>query len=136
MAPELQTLLDRQAISDVLISYCRAVDRADLDLLRSCYHPDAKLWHNTDNIEQTVDQNMKVLDWFIRTLPDRYYRVQRREALPDGFLQQHILEATLPDGTRWAMDACVVVRVENGLITRLDEYLDSAKSGALRKFGR
>jgi hypothetical protein len=64
------------------------------------------------------------------------YRVLRREPLPDGFLQQHILEATLPDGTRWAMDACVVVRVEGGLITRLDEYLDSAKSGALRKFGR
>ena len=41
MAPELQILLDRQAIGDVLISYCRAVDRADLDLLRSCYHPDA-----------------------------------------------------------------------------------------------
>jgi ketosteroid isomerase-like protein len=29
-----------------------------------------------------------------------------------------------------------VVRIENGLITRLDEYLDSAKSAALRSFGR
>ena len=35
-------------------------------------------------VEQTVDQNMKVLDWFIRTLPDRNYRVIRREALSDG----------------------------------------------------
>ena len=51
-------------------------------------------------------------------------------------LQQHVLEATLPNGERWAMDACVVVKVENGLITRLDEYLDSAKSAALRPFGR
>lgn len=41
MTPELQTLIDRQDINDVLVSYCRAVDRADLDLLRSCYHPDA-----------------------------------------------------------------------------------------------
>lgn len=38
---EIRALLDRQAIQDVLVSYCRAVDRADLDLLRSCYHPDA-----------------------------------------------------------------------------------------------
>ena len=121
---------------DLAERFVSAIQRGDVDAVRACYAPDAKLWHNTDGIEQTVDQNMKVLDWFIRTLPDRYYRVQRREALPDGFLQQHILEATLPDGTRWAMDACVVVRVENGLITRLDEYLDSAKSGALRKFGR
>ena len=47
-----------------------------------------------------------------------------------------VLEATLPDGEKWAMDACVVVRMKDGKITRLDEYLDSAKSGALRKFGR
>lgn len=113
-----------------------AIQAGDTDTVRACYAPDAKLWHNTDGIEQTVDQNMKVLDWFIRTLPDRYYRVLRREALPDGFLQQHVLEATLPDGTRWAMDACVVVKIENGLITRLDEYLDSAQGAKLRPFGR
>ena len=30
-----------------------------------------------------------------------------------------------PDGTRWEMPACVIVRIEDGRITRLDEYLDS-----------
>ena len=57
-------------------------------------------------------------------------------ALPDGFLQQHVLEATLPDGTRWEMPACVIVRIENGHITRLDEYLDSAHAKALNVLGR
>ena len=74
---------------------------------------------------------MRVLRWFMRTLPDRKYRVIRLEALPDGFLQQHVLEATLPDGTPWAMDACVVVRMKDGLIVRLDEYIDSAKAAEL-----
>ena len=113
-----------------------AIQSGDTATVRACYHPDAKLWHNNDGIEQTVDQNMKVLDWFIRALPDRNYRVTRLEALPDGFMQQHVLEATLPDGTKWAMDACVVVRMENGVITRLDEYIDSAKSSQLRAHGR
>ena len=113
-----------------------AIQSGDTDTVRACYHPDAKLWHNNDGIEQTVDQNMKVLDWFIRALPDRNYRVTRLEALPDGFMQQHVLEATLPDGTKWAMDACVVVKMENGVITRLDEYIDSAKSAQLRAHGR
>lgn len=113
-----------------------AIQRGDVDAVRACYAPDAKLWHNNDGVEQTVDQNMKVLDWFIRTLPDRNYRVIRREALSDGFLQQHVLEATLPDGTKWAMDACCVIRMKNGLIVRLDEYIDSAQSGALRVHGR
>jgi ketosteroid isomerase-like protein len=117
-------------------TFVDAIQAGDTATVRACYAPDAKLWHNTDGIEQTVDQNMKVLDWFIRTLPDRNYRVTRREALSDGFLQQHVLEATLPDGTKWAMDACVVIKIENGLITRLDEYLDSAQAGKLRAFGR
>lgn len=113
-----------------------AIQAGDVPTVRDCYAPDAKLWHNTDNIEQTVDQNMKVLGWFINNLPDRNYRVLRREALSDGFLQQHVLEATLPDGSLFKMSACVVVRVENGVITRLDEYLDSAEASVLRKFGR
>jgi len=116
--------------------FVSAIQTGDTATVRACYHPDAKLWHNTDGIEQTVDQNMKVLDWFIRTLPDRNYRVVRREPLPDGFLQQHVLEATLPDGTKWAMDACVVIKIEDGRITRLDEYMDSAKGAQLRPFGR
>ncbi len=125
-----------QQYLDFAERFVGAIQSGDTDTVRACYAPDAKLWHNTDGIEQTVDQNMKVLGWFIRVLPDRNYRVTRREALPDGFVQQHVLEATLPDGTKWAMDACVVVRIENGVITRLDEYLDSAQAGALRNFGR
>jgi hypothetical protein len=38
---ELQALLDKQAITELLHRYCRAVDRADLGLLRGCYHFDA-----------------------------------------------------------------------------------------------
>ena len=113
-----------------------AIQSGDTATVRACYAPDAKLWHNTDGVEQTVDQNMKVLDWFVRTLPDRVYRVTRREALPDGFLQQHVLEATLPGGEAWAMDACVVVRIEDGAITRLDEYLDSAQAARLQAVSR
>lgn len=128
-----------QAQEDVLAfadRFVGAIERGDTDAVRACYDPDAKLWHNTDGIEQTVDQNMKVLDFFVRKLPDRHYRIVRREALPDGFLQQHVLEATLPDGRPFRMSACCVVQVKDGVITRLDEYLDSAEAAVLREFGR
>lgn len=39
--PEVQALLDKQAIYEVLVRYLRSVDRADVDALRRCYHPDA-----------------------------------------------------------------------------------------------
>jgi len=38
---EIREILDRQAITDVLHLYCRAIDRTDEDLLASVYHPDA-----------------------------------------------------------------------------------------------
>ena len=38
---DVEELIARQEITDVLHRYCRAVDRRDPDLLRSVYHPDA-----------------------------------------------------------------------------------------------
>lgn len=37
----LRELADREAIREVLYRYCRAVDRGDLALMKSCYHADA-----------------------------------------------------------------------------------------------
>ena len=116
--------------------FLTGVQAGDQDGVRACYAPDAVIWNNFDGIEQTVDQNMRSLRWFARTLPDRRYRLLRREAIKDGFMQQHVLEAVLPDGTAWAMPACVVVTVKDGLIVRLDEYLDSAHAAVLQTIGR
>lgn len=116
--------------------FVAAIQSGDADEVRRFYAPDAKLWHNTDGVEQTVEQNLKALAWFKRNLPDRNYRVLRREALADGFMQQHVLEATLPDGGKWSLDACVVVRVKDGLITRLDEYIDGARTADLANVRR
>ena len=123
-------------ILDFARRFVGAIQSGDVDGVRAAYAPDAKIWHNHDGVEQSVEDNMKSLGWFIRKIPDRHYRVLRIEALRDGYVQQHVLEATLPDGTPWAMPACVVIKMEGGLITRLDEYLDSAQAAALRAFGR
>lgn len=41
MNDELQKLHDESAIREVLTRYCRAIDRCDLELLKSVYWPDA-----------------------------------------------------------------------------------------------
>ena len=124
-----------QEIEEFAAHFVDAVQRGDAEAMRACYAPDGVIWYNT-NGEQSLDDNVKTLNWFVQTLPDRKYTVQRREVIPNGFMQQHILSATLPNGEAWQMDACVVVSLENGKIKRLDEYLDSAAGAKLREFGR
>ncbi len=128
--------MNNQDIEAFAAHFVDTVQRGDGEAMRQCYAPDGVIWHNTDNKEQSVDENIKVLNWFVETLPDRTYTVQRREVIPNGFVQQHVLSATLPNGETWSMDACVVVSMEDGKIKRLDEYLDSAASAKLRAFGR
>jgi hypothetical protein len=41
----LRQLLDKQAIYEVSVRYCRGIDRLDFELVRSCYHPDAREHH-------------------------------------------------------------------------------------------
>jgi hypothetical protein len=41
MDAALVALVDRREIEDVILRYCRGIDRLDLELVRSCYWPDA-----------------------------------------------------------------------------------------------
>ena len=41
----LTELLDKQSISDVIMTYARAIDRLDETMLRSVFHPDSQHAH-------------------------------------------------------------------------------------------
>jgi len=112
--------------------FLAALERGDPAEVRAFYAPDALIWHNFDNVAQTIDENLKLLGWMSRKLPQRHYRVVRREILPDGWVQQHVLEATLPDGKPFEMHACCVITMKDSVITRLDEYLDPAQAAPLK----
>jgi ketosteroid isomerase-like protein len=65
--PEVRELLDKQAIHEVLMRYCRGVDRRDAELLRSTYWPDA--WDNHGLFAGTRDQ---FVDWVIPFLQENF----------------------------------------------------------------
>jgi len=46
---KIQRLIDKDEIEQVLKLYCRAIDRLDLDLLKTIYHPDAIDDHGSFN---------------------------------------------------------------------------------------
>jgi hypothetical protein len=61
---DVQQLLDERAIREVLLRYCRGVDRLELDLVRECYHPDAIDDHGS--FRGGVDE---YIGWIGRLLP-------------------------------------------------------------------
>ena len=120
---------DITALSDRFLA---ALERGDPNEVKAFYTDDARIWHNFDDIAQTVDENLKLLAWMSRKLPKRQYRLVRREVLANGWFQQHVLEAVLPDGTDFRMLACCIVTVRDGLIEKLKEYLDPAQANPLK----
>jgi hypothetical protein len=68
----LQDLIDRAEIRDVLMRYLRGVDRVDLDLIRSSFHPDAEIGFPADvydgsNLDGFINFLRKELASFKRT---------------------------------------------------------------------
>lgn len=51
--PALAALVAKQEIAEVVYRYCRGIDRLDLDLVRSCYHPEA--WDEHGSFAGPVD---------------------------------------------------------------------------------
>ena len=111
-----------------------ALNNNDGDAVREVYDPAASIWHSfhPDGF-QSIDDNVKTLNWMHRKLPTLKYDVLRLEALPDGYLQQHVLRGTMEDGTQVELHACAICTVENGRITRLEEYLDPSQVAALQR---
>ena len=99
----------------------------DADAARSCYAPDADIWHNFDDITQTVDDNIALMNAMTKRIADRRYVIRRLEPIEGGYLQQHTLELVLPDGRELSTEAVAIVTVnDDGLISRIDEWLDPA----------
>jgi len=109
-----------------------AITAADIDAVAGLYHPDIVVWHNSDGMEQTGEDHLLVLRWVSRNIRELRYEDVRRSETSAGFVQQHVLRGTAPNGTPIEVPACIVCTVESGKITRLDEYLDAAHTAPLR----
>lgn len=123
-----------QTLQALAARFFDAVEQGDIDTVRACFAPHAGIWHNTDEITVTADHTVKVLAGLIARIGERRYASRRLSILPDGFWQRHVLEGVrVSDGVAVRLPCAIYVRVENGLITHIDEYFDSAHAAAFRK---
>ncbi|MHB8380747.1 MAG: nuclear transport factor 2 family protein [Candidatus Binataceae bacterium] len=111
----------------------KAIEHGDVAAVRALYAPRIKIWHNFDGATQTMEENLALLEWMVGSIAEVAYTDIRRQPTPTGFVQQHVLQGRVKSsGKAVTIPACMVGTIEDGKITRLDEYLDSAQIAAMR----
>ena len=112
-----------------------AIEAGDIETMRESFTPDAEIWHNTDELIVTRDETAQTLTGMVARIKDREYADRRLTTFPGGFVQQHVLKGRrVHDDGEVRLPCAIVCKVENGKITRLDEYIDSAHVAEFRKF--
>ncbi len=118
---------DFESMNRLAERFFDAIERADGKALDSIYTPDAVVWHNYDNIEQSRDDNIAMLMTFPQMFRTFKYDKIRRSFFEGGFVQQHVCAGVKSDGNAFAVPNCMVVSVRGGQIARVDDYFDSAQ---------
>jgi len=109
-----------------------ALEQGDVDTVADTYAEGVLIWHNTDQLATTKAENIEVLRNMVRRSKHRRYTERQLNVFAGGFVQRHVLRAERIDGYQLELHACIVCAVEDGKITRLDEYFDSAVVNAWR----
>ncbi len=124
--------LTKDEILEFARHFTRVIEAGDAERAKAFYAPTARIWHNTDYREIGPDENVAIFARLKQALPDMKLIITHLEVIAGGFVQADRLEATLPDGTPFRLSSCTIVKIENGLIVRVDEFIDSAETKPLR----
>jgi ketosteroid isomerase-like protein len=112
------------AIADRLFA---AIEAGDVDAVAQMWSNDVTVWQLGGRRPREKARALKVIDWFVSATSERHYDVIARQVFDGGFVQQHVLHGTNRDSAPYSMRVAMVVLVgADGLITRIDEYLDPA----------
>ncbi|MEI8238716.1 MAG: nuclear transport factor 2 family protein [Actinomycetota bacterium] len=114
-------------IDDIADRLLTAITAGDTAGVLAVYAPDARIWHNFDQRDQTPDENLLTLADMHRRVAGLAYTDIRRFAAPGGFVQQHTLRGDAKHGPL-ELPAMIRFWVSDGHITRLEEYLDTAQA--------
>jgi ketosteroid isomerase-like protein len=106
--------------------FIAAIEKGNIPRLYELCSKDVVIWHNNDNQEVDLDNVARILTWLSTHVRELRYAEVRRRAFAGGYVQQHVLKGVAPSGAELHLPACLVMQVSNGLITRIEEYLDSA----------
>jgi hypothetical protein len=117
-------------ISDLAERLFRAFERNDTDAILGCCEPDARFSQNGRGGATVADLLPSFATMSERIGHHRYSEV-RREVFDGGFVEEHRVTSTLPDGSPMDAVVCVVGRIgPTGKLVELNEYADLGRRPA------
>jgi len=127
-----EAMRDPDQLNQIADRMFAAIERGDIAALAAMWSDDITVWRQGGGRERDKPRGLKVIEWFVDNTAERRYEVLDRQLFDGGFVQQHNVHAAGNDGTPLTFRACLVIKVgADGLITRIDEYLDPADLAAL-----
>lgn len=89
-----EELLDKQAIHEVVLRYCRGIDRLDLDAVRDCYHPDGVDHHTgfsgtRDEYVRWVGEGLRRFDGTMHFVGNHLVEVEGDVAFSETYGNAH-----------------------------------------------
>jgi ketosteroid isomerase-like protein len=109
--------------------FYRALRRSDTAECERLFTADAVIWHNFDLTEKTPAEALAPVA--AMSSLDARLEVVEHLPFPSGWLQQHRLHFSFPDGEDQILAIIQRVFVRDGLIARVDEYMDTGQLGRI-----
>jgi ketosteroid isomerase-like protein len=118
--------VDNQSQTHIMDALYAALGGGRLDDALACLAPDAVVWHSFDGVLEDWATTRAGWEKLIANFPERGVSDVWRSEIPGGVVQRHLFSARTAAGKRISWAVCLFVRIENGLIARIDEYIDRA----------
>lgn len=120
----MKSSIDQSEVETMSAQFERHVKNYTDEGFASVVSDDFVMWHNFSDREL---RGAELYD-YLRSAKPMFdtieFRDKRLLATAEGWVQQHRVTSTLPDGTAVNRPVCVVFTVKEGKISRIDEYLD------------
>jgi ketosteroid isomerase-like protein len=117
-----------EANSDLADTFYGSLTSGDIAGCERLFAQDAAIWHNFTLTEQSPRDALAQATALASLNAE--FEVTERVVLADGWLQQHRFHLSFADGPE-TLAAIQRVRVRDGLIVRVDEYMDTGQLGRI-----
>jgi len=109
--------------------FYRALSSGDIVECERLFTADAVVWHNFDLTEKTPAEALAPVA--VMSSLDARLEVVEHLPFPGGWLRQHRLHFSFPGGQDHILAVIQRVYVRDGLIARVDEYMDTGQLGRI-----